>query len=1485
MTRALAFGREIKNNTSAFGTILSVTERYVSVRLDNGTRVGQVRLSSQVSDPAIGDRASLVWDKDAWVCIATIGASYKEIAPSFVTTVVQTTAPSAHTHLEAHITDLDKYSMAAVDSLFASHTAVPDAHHALVSIGVNTRSSLLLDGQELSLLDVFLGNTTDEFVGTLTVTGDIVVTGTVDGIDLSDHAANDSAHHAPITLGTNTANALTLTGQTIGIADKFLRNVTDELIGDLTVTGNILTTGTVDGIDISEHAADPEAHHKKVTIGTTNHGTALSIDANQVIGLADKFLLNTGDTITGTLFFEASAQSPDYASKRTGWQVNNVGHADFRNVFANEIHVESFIADIEQALAGGQIISKSVVILAEDFIVPSTSGDIVVEDIPGYPTIPVFAAGDHLRLQVIVRGTGFSTYYVHGTVSGTPVTSDGKQTWTFTRTSGTSGGTVFAGAIVLDLGQSGDGYWQTTAIGDYAPYAQVATWDTTPTNLTVHTRLGQLQGVTGFDEYGFWAGNGTQYIKATAAGLELTGVVNIVNPGDINTGDLNNTAGWTTDATANQAIADAATAQGTANTAVTDAFNAQSTANTAVSDAATAQSTANTAISNAASAQSTADTAVSNAAAAQFSADSANSLLSDIASDNKLTPDEKQSTKKEWDSIVSEVTLNDAQAVVFGITTEKTTYDNAYSALDSYISPLLLDLNVTSDIVGITFRSTFKSYYDARTQLLNAISLKAKTLAGIAQNTADDAIADAAAAQATANASALTANWPNISNIPSTLGTPAGTGLFLSSTEMGFYDNGTWKTYMDKFGKFYLSGPSGHGLGWTGSDLSISGDVFVQNTTPLPGQPGGGDNSGGSISVDTYGIVSIGDNGRLWMGKNSLLFAEPGSEIEFGQTGGDGYLHYFLDVDGKYKLIIEGEIIVRGGNYLPAKYDPVSTEFAHNIVSVYDATNNEALIRYGDWDGSQYLVTHGSRFGTLRTRDGSVYNVASDIIDYDLVDDMVATMSQGPIIYIYVLKNGATETALLNDGYTRYGIDDADSGYPAGPRTDFAPRINAFVVPRYLYTQSDNHVIIGEVTFSGTTVTDVRAIGNSSYSSISPYRIVTDNLSSISADIGYINAGSITIGSSEMLWLNSGNDDLKLAVGGTDRLNAPFRVYEDGKFAVGSAEDYLYWDGTQLTIRGHLLANSGTFNGTVRANDGYFGNDVDKVIIDNTGLDIGQNGTISWANGLIENKGLYVSEASTGALFSELRVGHPIGPGVEGFLDINMAKPVGAGKEWNYAIHIKDGGNNTTAAAALYYGYSNVAFGNAVDNLFSAKTENGHFSYSNGFNAEMGYGSYNDTNEFDSRGVAFRGKSFAGGPVAVFNQTVDTGSLGGPVVVTGSTQSNAKHIKSVIGQSGQIALYVDNDIGATATSGTAAVWAGGLPIRSVRSMTIGNGMPLIDPDPGTVAFSFQVDTDQNGTIVATYLVVKARDGDGALSQKQTREYKLSLGAPVSVYPF
>ena len=59
---------------------------------------------------------------------------------------------------------------------------------------------------------------------------------------------------------------------------------------------------------------------------------------------------------------------------------------------------------------------------------------------------------------------------------------------------------------------------------------------------------------------------------------------------------------------------------------------------------------------------------------------------------------------------------------------------------------------------------------------------------------------------------------------PATL---SGEGLFMDSTNLGYYSGSEWKTYMANNGNFYLTGSETNYLAWDGSSLTISGNINV----------------------------------------------------------------------------------------------------------------------------------------------------------------------------------------------------------------------------------------------------------------------------------------------------------------------------------------------------------------------------------------------------------------------------------------------------------------------------------------------------------------------------------------------------------------------------------------------------------------------------------------------------------------------------------
>lgn len=246
----------------------------------------------------------------------------------------------------------------------------------------------------------------------------------------------------------------------------------------------------------------------------------------------------------------ATLRSENYASQTTGWSLTYGGALDVRYLYADEMHVKAFIADLEQALAGGQIICKSVAKLAVDFIVPNYSATtlITVESFPGWPNAYVFTNGDTIGIKIVSRTNGSSgtagsltVGWLFGTVSGASFdTTNKRQTWTLTRLSSSTingfaaggtasaGSTVEAGAIVLDFGVSGNGYYEVNAIdGQMAvnsPYMRIYTWNTHPIyDATVRSSVGNLTGLGFTSQYGLYArgSDANQYIVASGSGITV----------------------------------------------------------------------------------------------------------------------------------------------------------------------------------------------------------------------------------------------------------------------------------------------------------------------------------------------------------------------------------------------------------------------------------------------------------------------------------------------------------------------------------------------------------------------------------------------------------------------------------------------------------------------------------------------------------------------------------------------------------------------------------------------------------------------------------------------------------------------------------------------------------------------------------------------------------------------------------------------------
>lgn len=333
------------------------------------------------------------------------------------------------------------------------------------------------------------------------------------------------------------------------------------LNGDVSVDGNLsLSSLTQNKLVSANQNTELVSANLSNWIAGTNNQVSVTDDLDGTVTLSLPQDIHTaaeptfaklglgGDALSGysvSLYADAIGTN-NYVSEATGWKVGYDGSADFRSIYADEMRVKAFTVDIEQALAGSDILAKSVAILSNNFIVPPVTftSTLRVDDLPGFNDVANFVSGDWIRLRIFDRsGGGLTVGDVWGTVSDYVNNSDDTQSWTFTTINASYpnliGQKVYKGSIILDYGVSGQGIIERTVLGDYAPYSQMTTWITDPMsadNYTVNLRSGNLAGITDSDfggelsGYGMYATN--VYMKgklyalsgSNVAGWETTAV-------------------------------------------------------------------------------------------------------------------------------------------------------------------------------------------------------------------------------------------------------------------------------------------------------------------------------------------------------------------------------------------------------------------------------------------------------------------------------------------------------------------------------------------------------------------------------------------------------------------------------------------------------------------------------------------------------------------------------------------------------------------------------------------------------------------------------------------------------------------------------------------------------------------------------------------------------------------------------------------------
>lgn len=432
------------------------------------------------------------------------------------------------------------------------------------SADMNVRLFRLTDTSGAKNLILLAGDNTATTVHQLSVTGTTIFNAQLSNIDFNIRGDTEAylfyidASADAVGFGTNTPTyKVDVTGSTRATVSVLTPTVTT-VSGNLTITsagGTVNVTGALTGSSTATFTTSVRS-----PVVTTVSGDLTLASANDILldPVSNFVKLTSG----------IAMQSDNYAPQTTGLRLTHDGQIDARYLFVDEMHAKSFIADLEQALAGGQIISKSVAMLYSAFTAPAAgaTATLTLRDLPSATGMAVFVNGDHIRIRTFARSGGSLTIGdCWGTVTlDTSYSASGfdsatkTQRYTFTRSANPNAGAMSAGTVVqpdsviLDYGTSGNGFYEVNAIdgayGVNSPYAQVVTWTTHPRNQTIRTRMGNLYGIwLQSGEYGLYAGDGTantnQYLRISNTGVKLNNIPMQLFNGSTQTVDLSATSG------------------------------------------------------------------------------------------------------------------------------------------------------------------------------------------------------------------------------------------------------------------------------------------------------------------------------------------------------------------------------------------------------------------------------------------------------------------------------------------------------------------------------------------------------------------------------------------------------------------------------------------------------------------------------------------------------------------------------------------------------------------------------------------------------------------------------------------------------------------------------------------------------------------------------------------------------------------------------
>ena len=538
--------------------------------------------------------------------------------------------------------------------------------------------------------------------------------------------------------------------------------------------------------------------------------------------------------------------------------------------------------------------------------------------------------------------------------------------------------------------------------------------------------------------------------------------------------------------------------------------------------------------------------------------DKALDALADIANDDKLTPNEKQDAKREWDIIQGEKPILTAQADTIQLSTAD--YLNVYNALSAYITPLLADMTTTSTITGSVFNARFKTYYDAKTTLLKNIQYYSSGQFRITTIDATELDPDTyyPVTFTLYNATDYKATF-NIGTVLGTSGKPP-----WATHAQGFSCNCAWESNGNRWGtlpvkryihSFAYSFAESTPVGSIGQVIEISMEyIYVRG--------------GGRYTVRTSGFtfIELHPSGYHWTSGSSSGDLPTRTSIETP----------VVNLDAAQKTAQEAKDAAASLNTTVTGLKNFTDEaFADGIVDRAEAASIEKYINTVNEAGSAADATYGKLYnnpylgGSAKT-DLTTKKSAFDAAKVSLLNAISAAIADG--------KASEAEVRNVNAQYTEFNaaykdftraIEDANQAIQNELKSysDAAQDAADAAAAR-----------VAELEFLKSAFSDMTTEISDGLL-LTGFVGVRDSASNIVAGLSGINPYSDL---SRYPILFGGATSAKAAN------DAKFRFYSDGYFVLGGDRMVFEPTTSSLTVRGAIYASSGEFRGKVYASGGEF---------------------------------------------------------------------------------------------------------------------------------------------------------------------------------------------------------------------------------------------------------------------------------------------------------